>query len=313
MTSPLTVQRMAFCFTFNNYTPEDVNIIRQLGSSPRVQYLIFGHEVGAEGTPHLQGFIQLKRSTRGSVVQRLISRRVRIHIEPLKERSTTEAAATYCKKDGAFEEFGNRLDAPGQGRRTDWTDFIEWVQGLGRLPTKREIILFNPCLFARYNRRCLDIAQANLPIPSLVGNTQPRDGWQRELATMVDSPVHHPREIQFIVDEVGNSGKSWFTRWALSVHPEKTQVMKIGKRDDMAYAIDETKSVFLFDVPRTQMMYLQYSVLEMLKDQLVFSPKYESGMKVLLETPLVIVFSNEEPDRTQMSYDRYKVTNIRQI
>lgn len=307
----MNVQRQAFCFTFNNYLPEDVDRIRVFATSDRVQYLVIGFEVGELGTQHLQGFVQLKRSTRASVVQRLISQRVRIHIEALK--STSEAAATYCKKDGAFTEWGERLDAVGQGRRTDWSDFIEWVQGLGRLPTKREIILFNPSLFARYNRRCLDIAEAHLPTPSLVEGANPRDGWQRQLADMVHGDSHHPREIRFVVDEVGNSGKSWFTRWAISTVPDKVQVLKVGKRDDLAYAVDETKSIFLFDVPRTQMEFLQYSVLEMLKDQLVFSPKYESGMKVLMSTPMVVVFSNEEPDRTKMSADRYNVTRIRQI
>lgn len=311
MSSPLSIQRQAFCFTFNNYVPEDVDRIRLLATSDRVQYCVIGFEVGEQGTQHLQGFIQLKRSTRASVVQRLISQRVRVHIEALK--STSEAAATYCKKDGAFTEWGERVDCIGQGKRTDWSDFIEWVQGLGRLPTRREIILFNPSLYARYYRRCFDIAQAHLPTPSLVEGADPRPGWQERFAGLVRGDNHHPREINFVVDEVGNAGKSWFTRWALSEHFDKVQVLKIGKRDDQAYAIDETKSVFLFDVPREQMMYLQYSVLEMLKDQLVFSPKYESGLKVLTQTPLVVVFSNEEPNMTAMTGDRYKVTRIRQI
>lgn len=130
---------------------------------------------------------------------------------------------------------------------------------------------------------------------------------------MVDGELHPPREIQFVVDEVGNSGKSWFTRWAVTNHSDKVQVLKIGKRDDLAYAVDATKSVFLFDVPRTQMQFLQYAVLEMMKDQLIFSPKYESGMKVLTTVPLVVVFCNEDPDMTQMTADRYKITRIRQI
>jgi len=311
MATVLTTQRIAFTFTFNNYTTDDVQRIRTLGTSDRVQYLIFGHEVGDEGTPHLQGFIQLKKSTRGSVVQRLLSARVRIHIEVLG--STALAASTYCKKDGAFEEFGDRLDSAGQGKRTDWTDYIEWVQGLGRIPSQRELILFNPALYARYKRACFDIAAANLPPPSLVGDEAPRDGWQRDLANMVGAEIYHPRLIEFLVDEVGNSGKSWFTRWALSTYPDRVQVLKIGKRDDLAYAIDPSKSIFLFDVPRTQMTFLQYSVLEMLKDQLIFSNKYESGLKVLTTTPLVVVFSNEAPDRDQMSMDRPHVTHIRQL
>lgn len=306
----LSLQRNMWCFTFNNYEEGDLDHLNELGTNPRTQYLVIGREIAPEtGTPHLQGFIQFKRSVRGSTAQRLISPRVRVHIEPARNPA---ASAEYCKKDGDFFEFGVRLD-PAQGRRTDWDSYIEWVQGLGRLPTKREIILFNPSLFARYNRRCIDIAEANLPPPSLVGGADPRNGFQQELAGLVRGDNHHPREIRFIVDEVGNAGKSWFTRWAISNYPDKVQVLRIGKRDDLAYSIDETKSVFLFDVPRTQMTFLQYSVLEMLKDQLVYSPKYESGMKVLTTVPMVVVFANEEPDRTQMSQDRYKITHIRQI
>jgi len=309
--SVLTQQRSAWVFTLNNYTPEDAASLRLFGAATRVQYLVFGHEVApTTGTLHLQGFIQLKRTIRGSVLQRLICARILCHLEPLA--STPAAASTYCKKDGAFEEFGI-IHEPAPGRRTDWDRYIEFVVGLGRCPSKREIILHNPSLYARYRHACLEVAAANLPPPSLTGEENPRPDWQGRLAGLVDGGVHHPRQVEFIVDEVGNSGKSWFTRWALTHHPDKVQVLRIGKRDDLAYSIDPNKTVFLFDIPRTQMTYLQYSVLEMLKDQLVFSPKYESGLKILTTVPLVVVFSNEEPDRTQMSADRFKVTNIRQI
>jgi len=99
-------------------------------------------------------------------------------------------------------------------------------------------------------------------------------------------------------------------RWALSKFPSKVQVLKIGKRDDLAYAIDETKRVFLFDVPREQMQYLQYSILEMLKDRMIFSPKYESGMKILPVSVQVIVFSNEQPNEEALTHDRYEIINV---
>jgi len=303
-------QVKSWVFTFNNYVADDVAIIRTLGASTRVQYLIFGHEVApTTGTLHLQGFISFKRSTRGSIVQRLLSARTRIHVEPLGAHSTATLASDYCKKDGAFEEFGVLLE-PAPGKRTDWVLLQEWVVGLGRLPTKREVILYNPGLYARYPKRVFEICEAYLPPPSLVGGEVPRGAWQERLAGMVAEEQGPPRTVQFVIDEVGNAGKSWFTRWAISNYPDKVQVMKIGKRDDLAYAIDATKSVFLFDVPRNQMQFLQYSVLEMMKDQLIFSPKYESGMKILTKIPLVVVFCNEDPDRTAMTRDRYKVIRI---
>lgn len=316
MPSELDYQRTNWVFTFNNYNDEDLARLRDLGRSERIQYMINGLEVApTTGTQHVQGFIQFKRSIRGHAVQRLISRRVRCHVERMKEHSTPEANVTYCKKDGAFLEYGELIPSRScQGKRNDWSDYIAWVTELGRLPTKREIILFSPHLWSRYRRACMDIAEANLPPPSLVGHEVPREGWQARLAALCNEEEHHPRHVEFIVDEVGNSGKSWFTRWALQNHFDKVQVVPVSaKRDDVAYAIDESKSIFLFDIPRTQMTYLQYSVMEMLKNRLVFSPKYESSLKVLNQTPLVIVFSNEEPDRAAMSTDRYKITRIRQL
>jgi hypothetical protein len=83
-----------------------------------------------------------------------------------------------------------------------------------------------------------------------------------------------------------------------------------GKRDDLAHAIDVSKSVFLFNVPRGSMEFLQYGVLEQLKDRVIFSPKYESTTKVILQKTHVVVFCNEEPDLTKMSADRYVIRNL---
>ena len=73
----------------------------------------------------------------------------------------------------------------------------------------------------------------------------------------------------------------------------------------MAYALDPTRSIFFINVARGGMQFLQYRILEGLKDRMVFSEKYESVMKILLKPTHVIVFSNEMPDRTKMSEDRY--------
>jgi len=307
----LQSQAINWVFTLNNWIDDDVTRLRALAASDRVHYLVFGREIApTTGTPHLQGYIQFGRTVRGSVVKRLISSRVQVHVERVV--GTTEQASAYCKKDGDYEEFGT-LKPSLAGRRSDWADYIEWVQALGRMPSKREIILFSPSLWSRYSSACLEIAEANLPAIDLVGDEVPRPGFQTMLSEKVASDNHDPRKVYFVVDEKGNCGKSWFTRWAMTHHANKTQVLRIAKRDDLAYSIDPTKEVFLFDVPRNQMMYLQYSVLEMLKDRLVYSPKYKSGLKVLTKIPLVIVFSNEDPNRTEMSADRYKVIRIRNI
>lgn len=299
-----------WCFTFHNYTDDDLSRIATLGASSRITYLVYGKEIApTTGSPHLQGFVSFSRTTRRSVVQALIAGNKLINCEQL--RSTPFQAANYCKKDGDFTEFGVPPEAnDGQGKRTDWDKYREWIDGLGRIPTRREIINHNPSLYARYSRKCTEIAEAFLPSIRLIGDGEtPRFGWQTRVSGLVSSPAS-PRKIHFVVDEEGNKGKSWICAWALSTHPDTVQVLRIGKRDDLAYSIDETKSVFLFDVPRTQMTYLQYSVLESLKDQMIFSPKYESSLKLLRTRPVVIVFCNEAPDMEAMTHDRYEIINI---
>jgi hypothetical protein len=113
----------------------------------------------------------------------------------------------------------------------------------------------------------------------------------------------------FYVDDEGGKGKSWFQAWYLTKNPEKTQVLSAGKRDDIAHTIDKTKSVFFFNIPRGGMEYLQYPILEQLKDRMVFSPKYNSTMKFLTAVPHVVVFCNEHPDMNKMSLDRYIIIN----
>ena len=55
------------------------------------------------------------------------------------------------------------------------------------------------------------------------------------------------------------------------------------------------------------MEFLRYEILEMLKDRMVFSPKYASRMKFLHRVPHVVVFSNEYPAMDKMSDDRYDI------
>lgn len=302
------MQGKYWCFTLNNYTHEDIVKLNALASS--VDYLVFGKETApTTGTPHLQGYVAFSVNKRLQAAKRALSDNSGIHLERKAFNSTHQQAADYCKKDGDFEEFGV-IPTDTQGKRNDWERYKDWITGLGRLPTKRELVAEFPSLFARYQRACYEIARHSLPPPNFVGDQQPRFGWQLSICGIIEREEAHRRQIHFVVDEAGGAGKSWVTRWALSKHADKTQVLRIGKRDDLAFAIDETKSIFLFDVPRGEMMYLQYSVLESLKDQIIFSPKYESASKTLMQTPHVIVFSNEQPDMSKLTSDRYSVTTI---
>jgi len=291
-----------WCFTLNNPTDDERTALAALSTtaSPLVCYLIVGRELGALGTPHIQGFIQFDKRVSLARCRRLVS--LRAHFEVA--RGTPKEASDYCKKEGDFDEYGQI--GVSQGKRSDWDALKEFVVAAGRVPSDRDLASNFPALYSR-SSKLKDICASFLPPPVLVeGN--PRANWQATIAGMVAEPCVERRKVYFIVDYAGNKGKSWLCAYLITKYPERVQVLSSGKRDDLAHTIDETKDVFLFDVPRGCLEYLQYSILEKLKDRMIFSPKYCSTVKILQKLPHVIVFCNEDVDETKMSNDRYNIT-----
>lgn len=97
-----SLQGCNWCFTLNNYTDQDEEMLRTL--SWGTKYLVYGHEVGESGTPHLQGFVTFQTNQRFKAVKKFLPDGC--HIE--KARGTAWEAAQYCKKDdkGYVEEYG---------------------------------------------------------------------------------------------------------------------------------------------------------------------------------------------------------------
>lgn len=100
-----------WCFTLNNYTSDDIDSIKAINC----RYLIFGKEVGASGTPHLQGYIEFDKSVRFSYVKKLFPK---AHLEP--RTKPREANIKYCKKEGDFFE---RHGEPLSGKNAEGLDW----------------------------------------------------------------------------------------------------------------------------------------------------------------------------------------------
>ena len=288
-------------FTLNNYSQNEVDALVALGQDDETRYLCFGREIGESGTPHLQGFwITKKNSTSHRQARGFIGFRAFVE----KARGTDLQASNYCKKDGDFEEFGE-LPQGCRGRRTDWTHFREYVANEPGPITDRQLFREFPGLYARYRDNLHEFIRL-IRDPIIIGSGELRPGWQQcTHDILLEEP--NDRDVRIILDHDGNSGKSWFCRYMLEKYPDKVQILRTGKRDDVAHVIDETKSIFLFDIPRSQMEFFQWSVPEMLKDRMVFSPKYASRMKILSSTPHVCIMCNELPEDIPLSQDRIKI------
>jgi hypothetical protein len=295
--------RTRWCLTLNNYTPEEeAQWTNVLNDELVVRYGIFGREVGAEGTPHLQGFVILQQAARLNAVKALFGDR--IHAE--FTQGTSKQAAEYCKKEGNYSEYGTFPGA--QGKRTDIDEFVDWVKTCDKKPNQRTIANQFPTIWVRYPR-VVALVDHIWPPPNLLPVGLELNEWQQELDGQLRLEPDD-RSILFVVDAIGSSGKSMFVRHQLTMYPEETQVVKLGKRDDLAYAIDPSKRVFLFDIPRLGMEYFQYNVVEQIKDRIVFSSKYQSQAKVLDHDAHVVVLCNEQPDQDKMTLDRFKYFDV---
>ncbi len=103
-----------WCFTLNNYTPEELTLYSKLVEThENVVYCVFGRERGEEGTPHLQGYLQLGTRLRLGQIRRICPR---AHLEARK--GSHVQARDYCMKDGHSLEEGEPEEVQ-QGKRND--------------------------------------------------------------------------------------------------------------------------------------------------------------------------------------------------
>lgn len=89
-------QARKWCFTLNNWTIEEFDTMLQHFINKKYKYII-GRE-GANGTPHLQGYIENKNGIRWSTLRNLNSR---WHLE--KAKGNQKQNVDYCSKEGDYE------------------------------------------------------------------------------------------------------------------------------------------------------------------------------------------------------------------
>lgn len=85
-------QYVNWVFTLNNYTIDDPGIILNF-CEKKCKKWVFQEELGEQGTPHLQGFISLKKTSRLTSLKKVNER---IHWEVCK---MPECAWNYCQKE----------------------------------------------------------------------------------------------------------------------------------------------------------------------------------------------------------------------
>lgn len=140
--------------------------------------------------------------------------------------------------------------------------------------------------------------------------------WQQYIIDIIRMEPD-TRTIHWIWDECGNIGKSFLCKYLDLKHNAiiasgksenvKNQVLDWMNRKNRKFM--EHPKLVVLDIPRSCKDYINYGILEDLKNGHIYSGKYEGG-KCIFSSPHVIVFANRQPERSAMSQDRWNVVKI---
>ncbi len=112
-------------FTLNNYTPADEQQIADCFDRKEVKYIIYGKEISATGTPHLQGYLYTSNRVNLDWLREHLSGTA--HFEAAD--GSHEQNRAYCSKGTGTSAAPQNADVttlgemPRQGKRKDLDDF----------------------------------------------------------------------------------------------------------------------------------------------------------------------------------------------
>lgn len=121
------------------------------------------------------------------------------------------------------------------------------------------------------------------------------------------------REINCIVDPIGNTGKSKFVKYMVYHH--SVTFLPWGRTGDLLNYVSKhiTSNVFMFDLSRSKPQDWARddicAAIEQIKNGMIVNLKYETN-GVIFSPPHVWIFSNQVPNLSAMSRDRWKLYEI---
>lgn len=137
--------------------------------------------------------------------------------------------------------------------------------------------------------------------------------WQQEILDLVEKDSDE-RSILWVCDREGKKGKSFLVKY---IDLKYDVISADGKKDNVFNQIrtwmennpEESPKVVILDIPRSGIGYVNYGVLEQIKNGRIYSGKYEGG-KCLFEIPHIVVMANDMPEMDAWSKDRYDIRVI---
>lgn len=271
---------------------------------PAEAFVVWQHE--RAGRDHLQGYVEFKSPQPLSSLQAWLPGS---HFEP--RGGSRQQAIDYCRKEDTrvAGPWTRGQEPVGAGKRSDLEDVKAAIRSGA---SKRQLMDDHAEVFAKYPR-FVDAycASVRLEKVTLIITIVPRFSWQQRVLDVIDGPVD-PRTIYWVFDAFGNHGKTYLATYLTD--SKDAFYSNGGKATDITYAYTG-QPICIFDYVRDSAEYVNYGVIEQLKNGILFSPKYESGLK-RFPVPHVFVFANFRPAADKFSVDRlvtFELNSIGQI
>lgn len=140
MTTEKITKGKSWCFTINNYTDNDIKLLKGM----KYKYIILGDEIcPTTGTPHIQGYVYFRSDRDFTAIKKDMPR-----ASISKCKGNSEQNITYCKKTNniLFEDG----EQPSQGTRTDLEEVKNDI--LEGRTTSEDIAINNPMVYHQYAR-----------------------------------------------------------------------------------------------------------------------------------------------------------------
>ena len=273
----------------------------------KVKRAVLGFERSNEsGTRHIQGYVEFQRSVRLAAVHQIFPRG---HWETA--RSSSLANYLYCTKQNNFQVIGDfsreqRGMEQGKSNRASVPLIIKGMLDSSLVPQIK--------VSAEYAERHIYYDKITSYLRSLLKWHELYNEWSHkklflwQYQVLMKVKQQSDREIHWIVDEIGNRGKTFLANYLCILYGFKLLDGHVSARDLAHLMSDDVKGI-CFDVSRASQNFFDYSTLESVKNGYLVSGKYYGKVCRIPVVP-VVVFANCYPNLGLLSQDRWNILKM---
>lgn len=136
--------------------------------------------------------------------------------------------------------------------------------------------------------------------------------WQNEIVERLKR--QNDRRVMVLIDEYGNTGKTTLAKVLTARHMGAYCPAMDESKDYMAWALaHQTAGIFVLDIPKSDSRKKNadlWSAVEQMKNGYLWD-KRNHWQEAWIDSPGILVITNEEPDRSLLSRDRWDIGRIR--